>query len=599
MTYPAPRYVIYDPNGTVPVGVIPAPLNVKFDVDYEKSSTLTFSLPSTMRTLLKTPREIVVQVPKSDGTYVDHATYLYLNEDDDLVSPDSNVTFTCPDMWWRLAGAIVRQEASPAWVGDSPRADYRYKRRFDNHSALQIMTALIEEEKTQGRLVGITVTGVANMITDFVEFEVGTPLDQVLSDLIGRKMCLAKWVGRQLNIIPTNPGTNKSATMNIVAGRDLIEAPFKQTWEKQADRVYVMGDNNLDAMVLSGGSPSPWGPRVASINAGGANTLARLREFGNRHLGTIAQVQKEQTARVALDNATHYPITDYTIGDTIGVWSRNPSDNHRKAVYRQERVTQIQIESNDKGQYVANLVLGNKILDGVLSKMAGTKSPVPQAPASYPTQGPLDTASPGWNPDWDDKFADLHCSPSCDCRAPRYPMLMGKDGMGPGDYAESGVYGYRVLAWVDHAGINGHRYRATFDSLGIRYIHPSHDPTAEMTLTKVGASVVIAQGIISPGEENNIDAWLASAAPEPARVLDRGYEWLIHDEVGVVRDHPGGFVSYLGQYSAGGTGAAHPHRTAIMLRSTYDHSNHGGRYVFSPQYVGAPLLVVEDLGPDS
>lgn len=606
------RLVAYTPNTSTIAGVLEGFREFNGNASNSTPTALRWEQPLSTpgAEIVDTAVEVQMQVRKNGGSWVDlGGRHDLVVTSGDRLAKEQVRSCEAVSMWDRLAHAMVY---GPVPIRDLGEPAQVQPRVFTDKNAYQIMSTLILEEKDRGRLAGISINSSGSLpVVPFFELGHGSSLDVALQALCDRGACQANWNGRTLMLTPINTGRDLTTGMTpvlLTVGRDLLDAPKIVSREGQVNTAMVRGDNGVTVEVMSGAA-GPFGNAAISLDAPGIQDTASLEAIGLAELNRLNRERIEWKVGINLnpDRTDHFaPGVDYVPGDRVLV---RLSGTETVAA----TVRQIVISTNKNGVASAAVVLGDKMEDydsRLARQQRMATSGIVPAPGGVGTGDEGIPPVPEWNPEWGEMpaVAETHCAPSCDCRQPRYPDLVGRNDIvvagsyipawsssdDPGANPVNPGTSYWMYAYVDFPAVNGHKYRISWDSLPFRWDH-THNATYELGgVPYREIDVVLYQGYIAAGEEH-ISDWLQNHMPgsTASQIRYSTLRWHHDTENLAVKTFEAGQATVEGTWDGTGQpGSAHWVRVVLTMRHTmYALDNRVNLYGLT-----SGMVTVEDLG---
>lgn len=364
------RLVAYLPNGASQ-GALPTPRDWSSSHPLNDLGALTLAYdPQAARAaLLGQPLEVAVEVSTDNGntwTEPPNARFLYLRDGRDPVKDDA-YSIECPAYARRLDKAVV------GFAGLNADG----QRPYDAQAPGAILHDLLTTAQGRGALTGITwsFTATADSAGDAwataqtVSYDPGATILEVLTGFADLGLVDWRFQGRTLQVYLPGGATPGGSTrpmsydrtvganpVTIRAGRDLVEAPFRRTWEGLADVALVQGDGATTMERSNAAAVKPWGRQETFVPASGIADAGTLTIVGDQSLRLTADARIEHTAGLALEAATHLPLVDYQPGHWV---LRAPDGNVPEAV----RVRQVTITRDEAGTVGGNVVLNDRFTE--------------------------------------------------------------------------------------------------------------------------------------------------------------------------------------------------------------------------------------------
>lgn len=365
----AMRLAAYAPNAES-LGPLPAPQDLQASYPLNDSGALSFSYaPEAPRVaLLGSPIEVAVEVSHDGGMNWHEppsSRFMYLRDGRDPLRTESAYAVECLPYIQRLDKALVGfRTLSP----DGTRV-------FEQATPGGILGVLFDEAKNRGALAGMTRSFTSSHDTSgrpwpeavaSIALEPGKTLLSVLQDLAGMGLVDFRTQGRALEMFVADSLVGMGADRTITsvpvvlrAGRDLVEAPFRRTWEALADAAIVHGDNGVNVTRVNPDAVRPWGRQETYATASGITDVGTLSAVGDTVLEGTAQERVEHTFGLDYRSTPHLPFRDYAPGEWVLATTSSADGN----VTQRFRVMQVTLTRDTDGKAAGNVVLNDRFLD--------------------------------------------------------------------------------------------------------------------------------------------------------------------------------------------------------------------------------------------
>lgn len=178
---------------------------------------------------------------------------------------------------------------------------------------------------------------------------------EILAELVSRGMCDWETIGRTLALsVPDSQVTDLSATVRLEIGRDVGDAPSKESIRDVAGWILIRGEGNVVATHYDPSAPAAWGVREAVLQASGATTEAEAQAAAAADIEQRARARGQYTRQLILDgDARWLPIRDYRPGDVVSA----VAVTERQAM----RVQQVTLSLSD-GKHTGSVVLNDRLV---------------------------------------------------------------------------------------------------------------------------------------------------------------------------------------------------------------------------------------------
>lgn len=183
-------------------------------------------------------------------------------------------------------------------------------------------------------------------------FPAGQPLHARLDALTTNGKCDWRTRGRGLRIYnPNTAFTDRSATVHLRLGDDLVDAPSKTSQADRVARLLVKGDGKHRVTVKDPTIPEHYGRWEGMIDSAGVKDDDDLEDAGQAELDTRNRIRGEYTRTLTMAGP-YLPFRDYQVGDLVTA----PGDAGDEVL----KVMQITISRDSKGVLGGNVVLGDR-----------------------------------------------------------------------------------------------------------------------------------------------------------------------------------------------------------------------------------------------
>lgn len=362
------RLIAYAPNGSS-LGPLPAPSSLSASYVLNDTGALSFSYDpnAPLSSLLGQPLEIVTQISVDAGmtwTEPRNGRYLLLTDGRDPVKDDA-YSLECPSYIFRLTKALV------PFTG----LDSNGNRVFTTATPGKILNDLFTEAQARGAMAGITWTFTATndsagtawpvATQQTIGYTPGTDFYQVLTGLADAGLVDFSTNGREIQVYVLEStavgalGIDRTVAANAVTlrdGRDLVEAPFRRTWQGLADTAYVQGDGTSTLIRTNAGAIKPWGRQETYVTAGGVTDTGTLTTVGDGALSQTDDVRVERTYGLVFTASSYQPFGDYGVGE----WVFGTTDGDLPV---RQRVRSITLTRDGDGNAAGNTVLNDRFVE--------------------------------------------------------------------------------------------------------------------------------------------------------------------------------------------------------------------------------------------
>jgi hypothetical protein len=277
---------------------------------------------------------------------------------------------------------------------------------FTGATAGAVMKNIIDAAQARGALTGITYNFTNTLDSNSVawskvfniEYALGLDYLKIIQNLFDKGLCEFRMNGTQLQMFNLESmGTDRSTgagLIELVAGRDLAEAPMRWSTDDKVKRILVVGDNNVTVERTSGvWTAGPFGDEEGSVSQGGTKDTALLQQIGDFALGETDIRQNEFTRKIVFHENSKIPAVDYQVGDRVR--ERLIKDS---VVYR---VRAIVISTDGPtDSMAASVLLNDEILEAQIKNarrvegIIGGAGAADALPSTDPTEPVVDTTTP-------------------------------------------------------------------------------------------------------------------------------------------------------------------------------------------------------------
>ncbi|WP_336633457.1 hypothetical protein, partial [Microbacterium sp. MMO-79] len=339
------------------MGVLPYPLaaSVTDAINDVPQSTIDYHADAPQSRYLEGLGEIAVEV-SAGGEWVEPGPRLLrLQRAASVIEETRTRRYTLPSYGFQFAKIrMLREEL----LNDNG------ERIFSGLTPGALIKTLIDESKSRGNVPQLTYDFTAQRDSAGKTWSDTLPPHSMRfgDDLLSTLRRLAEngridWrvQGRTLRVFKADGlGTDRSATIKLWNGIDILEAPDREDGTEMAGRVGVVGD---DGRTYEAVSPSmgPWGLWEEVVNASGVKDIGGLQFIGEAEQRRRASPRVQMTRAIRVRDTKWAPLIDYGIGDTITA----PDQNGAEAALR---VRELEMSIGSDGLAV-NATLNDRILE--------------------------------------------------------------------------------------------------------------------------------------------------------------------------------------------------------------------------------------------
>lgn len=199
---------------------------------------------------------------------------------------------------------------------------------YDDRKVGYILNSLFTAAQARGAMTGLTWDFTATNDSagnawsdtiDQIEFPAGQPYADVLSSFIENGYIELRISGTVIQAYNFGAmGADKSATVELRAGQDYVETPYRWSSEDRVKYSLALGDGRVyreDTRALT--PVGPFGRYEQAISVGGAKKTSVLSKVNSAALDRLANVRKEFTRKLIVTPNRPVPVVDYSLGDYI------------------------------------------------------------------------------------------------------------------------------------------------------------------------------------------------------------------------------------------------------------------------------------------
>lgn len=355
------RLVAYAPNGPR-LGLVPHPLAIQVGhpLNDVPAMTLRYSRHAPGAHLLAGPCEVALEWTDDGQTWTEppDARFLRIKRGTDITDEAGVQRFEMPGYGWQLRKIVL-------YPGPAPLVDG--KRAFTSATPGSILQTFLAEAQARGALPALDWTFTtthdsagqpwAKILT--IYYQPGLDALTTLINLAEQAVVDFRMEGRTLHVYNADTTLARDLTaaprVDLLLGRDVLEAPDTGTLEDAANAVLVVGDEGLRRSYSSSAS-LPWGRWENYIGQGGVSDEGTAFLLAESSLLRAARERVQHTREITPYGARWLPWRDYQPGDKIIA----PGDGGASAPLR---VRQITLTKDDKGTVGGNVVLNDRFLE--------------------------------------------------------------------------------------------------------------------------------------------------------------------------------------------------------------------------------------------
>jgi hypothetical protein len=368
------RLRAYQPGTDTPLGVLPAPLSWQASVVHNNDGALTVKYSELAEggaiaaRGLNAGLDVALEVNwlggPADWVEPDNCRYLMVGDDYDKTDTARVHDLTLPSWSWLLnkvcdlnTGALQGKKSKYAgqrlFPASSDAGDV-CKKMLDEHDARSgpAVPVLRDSWSTTKDSGGNSWAKKLGKNAEGRAFPAGQPLHDKLDALVKNGLCDWRTRGRGLRIYnPSSASADLSATVRLLYGDDLTDAPSKTSQADRVARVLVKGDGKHKVTVKDPSVPELYGRWEAMIDSAGVKDDDDLEDTGNAELDDRNRIKGEYTRTLTM-SGKWLPFRDYQVGD----WVTAPGADGDERL----RVMQITITRDEQNGLSGNIVLGDR-----------------------------------------------------------------------------------------------------------------------------------------------------------------------------------------------------------------------------------------------
>ncbi|WP_433235550.1 hypothetical protein ACQPYK_25535 [Streptosporangium sp. CA-135522] len=355
------RLVVYAPNSDK-LGLLPQPLAFQTGqpLNDVPALTLRYSRHALGAGLLASPCEVAVEWSGDGQTWTEapDSRFLRIKRGTDVTDENGMETFEMPGYGWQLRKIVL-------YAGPAPLVDG--KRAFTSATPGSILQTFLTEAQARGALPALDWTfntthdsagqPWAKIMT--IYYQPGLDALTTLINLAEQSVIDFRMQGRTLHVYNAdtelaNDLTTGPPRVDLLLGRDVLNAPDMGTLEDAASAVLVVGDGFRQS--YSSSAVLPWGRWENYIGQGGVSDTGTAFLLAESSLLRAAQERVQHTREITPYSARWLPWKDYQPGDKVIA----PASSGTLAPLR---VRQITLTKDAKGMVGGNVVLNDRFLE--------------------------------------------------------------------------------------------------------------------------------------------------------------------------------------------------------------------------------------------
>ena len=379
----------YQPGTDTPLGLLPSALSWQASVVHNNDGALTVKYSELAENGAIAARglnaglDIGLEINWSESptgwVEPDNCRFLLVGDDFDKQDPAKVRDLTMPSWSWllnkicdlnlgALAGKKSKYAGQRVFPATSDAGDV-CKKMLDEHDARPgpAVPVLRDSWTTTKDSGGHNWAKKLGKNADGRAFPAGQPLHEKLDALTANGLCDWRTRGRGLRIYnPKSASADLSATVRLLYGEDLTDAPSKTSQADRVARILVKGDGKRKVTVKDPTVPEHYGRWEAMIDSAGVKDDDDLEDAGNEALDDRNRIKGEYTRTLTM-SGKWLPFRDYQVGD----WVTAPGADGDERL----RVMQITITRDEQNGLSGNIVLGDRFTSKDLA-LAGRVSAI-------------------------------------------------------------------------------------------------------------------------------------------------------------------------------------------------------------------------------
>lgn len=240
-------------------------------------------------------------------------------------------------------------------------------RRFRNVTPGEMVVPLIREAKGRGAIDEIKINFSKDKDSsgrrwsrkkrDLIskKFEPGTTILDVVRWLDEQNIAEGRMNGRVLELYPAGHGRDRTDSVMLAKGRNLIDGPEKGSAKEVVTDAYVLSQSGVHGWVSHKNARKRWGRRIEAVHEiDSVRTWEQAEAQGERMLDRAGLEREQLTYGVVPDKGAN-PYRDYDVGDYVLVM--------RNGTPSKQRVRRIGLVWGQTSESVAIAVTLGKRLD--------------------------------------------------------------------------------------------------------------------------------------------------------------------------------------------------------------------------------------------
>ncbi|MEV4749083.1 fibronectin type III domain-containing protein [Streptosporangium sp. NPDC049248] len=356
------RLVAYTPNSDR-LGLLPHPLafQIAQPLNDVPALVLRYSRRALGADLLGQPCEVAVEWSEDGQTWTESpdARFLRIKRGTDITDETGVETFEMPGYGWQLRKIVL-------YAGPSPLVDG--KRAFTSATPGTILQTFLAEAQVRGALPALDWTfntthdsagePWAKILT--IYYQPGLDALTTLINLSEQSVVDFCVQGRTLHVYNADTELARDRTtaprVDLLLGRDILNAPDTGTLEDAASAVLVVGDDGFRQSYVNNTAALPWGRWENFIGQGGVSDTGTAFLLAESSLARAAKERVQHTREITPHAARWLPWKDYQPGDKVIA----PASGGTLAALR---VRQITLTKDANGVVGGNVVLNDRFLE--------------------------------------------------------------------------------------------------------------------------------------------------------------------------------------------------------------------------------------------
>lgn len=152
-----------------------------------------------------------------------------------------------------------------------------------------------------------------------IEYRPGTSYAEIFQNWVDRGQIEVRLRGNEIQVFVADK-MGKVSNADLVIGRDLVEAPVKESADELAGVVVVTGDDDISVVAKNATTIATYGREETAESQGGTSDTGSLQVVGDSILTGTSEVKEQRTYSVVMRaGVPSLPIRDYAVSDFVRV----------------------------------------------------------------------------------------------------------------------------------------------------------------------------------------------------------------------------------------------------------------------------------------